>query len=230
MKSLIVAATRFEIQPLLHFLGEKKKSNFRFCSFTRKITTRSALSVDILITGIGMMHTAYYMGKILSEKKYDFVINLGVAGSFDKNLALGDVINIIEDKVADLGAENGKLFLDASELKLMGRNEFTFRVGMIPFLKKIKSLHRLKKVKSITVNKVHGKAESIRQVIKKYHPQTESMEGASFFYVCKNEKIPALQIRSISNYVESRNKKNWKLELAIKNLNNAAMNIITELS
>ena len=45
------------------------------------------------------------------------------------------------------------------------------------------------------------------------------MEGAALHYVCLMEKIPFLQIRSISNYVGERNKRNWNMKEAIANLN-----------
>jgi futalosine hydrolase len=73
-------------------------------------------------------------------------------------------------------------------------------------------------VKGITVNTVHGNSASIKKVKKKFNPDIESMEGAAFFFACQNEKIPCLQIRAISNYVEKRNKKKWKMKLAVKNL------------
>jgi futalosine hydrolase len=61
------------------------------------------------------------------------------------------------------------------------------------------------------------KAENI---IQKYPDvEIENMEGASFFYVCLKENIPFMSIRSISNYVEDRNKDNWKMEEAIESLN-----------
>ena len=47
--------------------------------------------------------------------------------------------------------------------------------------------------------------------------------------VCKNYNIPCIQIRSISNKVEKRNKENWNLPLAIKNLNDTVAQIITAL-
>ena len=58
------------------------------------------------------------------------------------------------------------------------------------------------------------------------NPQIESMEGAAFFYACKIARIPCLQIRSISNYVERRNKASWDILLAIKTLNNEILNLI----
>ncbi len=45
------------------------------------------------------------------------------------------------------------------------------------------------------------------------------MEGAAFHYACLQENIPFLQLRSISNYVEVRDKSKWKIQLAIKELN-----------
>ncbi|WP_207924565.1 hypothetical protein [Pedobacter changchengzhani] len=40
------------------------------------------------------------------------------------------------------------------------------------------------------------------------------------------KEIDCLQIRSISNYVEARNKDNWKVGLAIENLNSWAIDFV----
>ncbi len=52
------------------------------------------------------------------------------------------------------------------------------------------------------------------------------MEGATFFYICTGEKIPFLALRSISNRVEPRNKKNWNIPLALDNLSEKLKEII----
>jgi len=44
------------------------------------------------------------------------------------------------------------------------------------------------------------------------------MEGAAVFYVCLFEKIPFLEIRAISNYVEVRDTTKWDIPTAIENL------------
>ncbi|MDP4809656.1 MAG: hypothetical protein NWR65_00860, partial [Saprospiraceae bacterium] len=73
----------------------------------------------------------------------------------------------------------------------------------------------------ITLNTVTGTQSKADKIIKKYPDvEIENMEGASFFYVCLKEKIPFMSIRSISNYVEDRNKENWKMLEAIESLNN----------
>ena len=51
------------------------------------------------------------------------------------------------------------------------------------------------------------------------------MEGASFFYACEQAGILGIQIRSISNMVERRNKDNWQIGLAIKNLNDTLIQL-----
>jgi futalosine hydrolase len=73
---------------------------------------------------------------------------------------------------------------------------------------------------------VHGYLESIDKIVAKYQPDVESMEGAAFFFSCLQAKIPFLEIRGISNYVEPRNRENWCIGLAIENLNTTVLDII----
>jgi futalosine hydrolase len=55
------------------------------------------------------------------------------------------------------------------------------------------------------------------------------MEGAALHYVCLMEKIPFLQIRSISNYIGERNKKNWNMKESIINLNKELIRLLEQL-
>jgi len=216
MKILLVSATKFEIAPLLKAVrkirSEKNISSYRFGKH----------SIDILITGVGMTATAFHLGKVLS-KKYDLAINAGIAGSFKKNISLGAVVNVVSDCFADLGVEDGEKFLTAKEIGLVA----DCRLQVAGFKNTI--IGALPKVKAITVNTVHGNEASIKKVVKKFNPDIETMEGAAFFFACKSEKIPCVQIRAISNYVEKRNKKKWKMNLAIENLNSALINILTKI-
>jgi futalosine hydrolase len=84
-------------------------------------------------------------------------------------------------------------------------------------------------VKGITVNTVHGNLSSIKNAVKKFRPDIESMEGGAFLFVCKNEGIPCAQVRAISNFVEPRNKKNWNIPLAVENLNRKMIEILEDL-
>ena len=58
-----------------------------------------------------MVATAFALGKHLAINQYDLAINLGIAGSFDRNIALGEVVEITEDTFAELGAEDDEDFI-----------------------------------------------------------------------------------------------------------------------
>jgi futalosine hydrolase len=73
-------------------------------------------------------------------------------------------------------------------------------------------------VNAITVNTATGSETTRDRLVKKFNPDIETMEGATFFYICRREKLPFLALRSVSNIVEIRNKSNWDIKLAIRNL------------
>ena len=171
---------------------------------------------NILITGIGMVNTSIQITKELMQDKYDLVINMGVAGSFSKDYAIGDVVEVLEDNFSELGFENGNNF------GLFSNSEIVTKYS-------VESKTTLQKVKGITVNTVHGNDQSIDEIVNRLNADVESMEGASIFKVCNEFGVSCVQIRAISNNVEKRNKANWNMPLAIHNLNNQVAKIIMEL-
>jgi futalosine hydrolase len=215
MKTLVVAATLAELSPLYAHLGLPGDSFIQTPDF------------DVLITGVGMTATAFSLGRYLNDT-YNLVLNLGIAGSFDRNIALGTVLNITRDVFAELGAEDNNEFLSIDQMGF-GKGLFIPLKSTIIPEKGVTALlvNQLKEVTGITVNKVHGNTKSISEVFERLQPDTESMEGAAVFYCCDQMGLPALQIRSVSNYVEQRNRENWKIGLAIKNLNQWAIDFLT---
>lgn len=220
MNLLITSATWNEIKPLEDFL--------------QKLDEAGRLrehAVEICITGVGGAQTAFHLGKILSTGKWDLAIQFGICGSFKKELQIGSTVNVVEECFSDLGAEDGETFLDIFQIGLHDANKFPFDNGKLLNTSAISfpGLEQLKKAKGISVNKVHGNEQSIQQVSAKYHGEVESMEGAAFFYCCKMSAISFLQVRTVSNFVERRDKNKWDISLAIKNLNEAAKEIIEQL-
>ncbi len=223
MKILIVSATAAEVQLFMQKHGLVDKPVQEFSSGLHTVT--------LLITGVGMTLTAFSMGQLLAKEKYDFAFNAGVAGSFSKNFVIGSVVNVLRDRFADLGAEDDEIFLDVFNLKLADPDEFPFRQGWIYNDSVLQSamLNPLRHVRGITVNKVHGNERSIAGIVSHYEPDIESMEGAAFCYACAVNKIPYLQVRAISNWVEKRNRDNWNIPLAVKNLNEWLLLFLGEL-
>ena len=56
------------------------------------------------------------------------------------------------------------------------------------------------------------------------------MEGAALHYVCLHEKIPFLQLRTVSNYVGERNKTKWNIADAFENLNLELVTLINQIT
>lgn len=216
MKVLLVSATSFEIEPLQAGLRLVKKHEGHITSYTAK-----NLELDVLLTGVGMVATAYWLGRTLASRSYDVAINAGICGSFDRNIPIGVVVNIVEDSFPEMGAEDGEYFLSLIDLDLLGRDEFPFTNGVLENrdLFDHPTLNTLRKVKGITVNKVHGHAASIQKLLKISKPEIETMEGAAFLYACQSIGLKCLQLRAVSNYVETRDKSGWNIPLAIRNLN-----------
>ena len=209
MRVLIVAATFFEVESLRLQVESQSMDH-------------GLWTMDFLITGAGMVATAFALGKHLATNKYDLAINLGICGSFDHTIALGDVLEIIEDDLAELGAEDDADFITIEKL---GFGESSFRASY-----PLPESFGLKKVNAVTVNTVHGNDASIKKLSTRINAQLESMEGAAFFYACHEAGLPCMQIRSVSNYVEKRNRDAWQIGLAIKNLNTFAFKFLQELN
>ncbi len=217
MKILIVSATKNEIEPLLKQLNIVSNNGSSF-----KTTIYKNHSLDIIISGVGMTSTAYYTTKALSQK-FDLILNVGICGSFNKNIELGSVVNIYQDTFSELGAEDDNSFLTLENLNLKGvqtvQNQSVFSN---------KTIDSLPKVNGITVNTSHGNESSIEKVFQLFHPYVESMEGAAFMFVCEKEKATYFQIRAVSNYVEKRNRDSWNIPLSIENLNKKIFEILSE--
>ncbi len=216
MKILVVAATKYEIDLLLGQMEKLTSSDD--ARFIRGVFKN--MEIDFLITGVGMVATSYYSGKVLNES-YDIAFNIGICGSFNSNLEIGTVVNVYEDCFSELGAEDGDTFLSLDELKLDGITKIKNDFGALNV-----EIEKLPKVNGITVNTTHGNEKTIEHVTKRFHPIVESMEGAAFMFACENERIPYVQIRAVSNFVERRNKENWDIPMALKNLNDTFIKIL----
>jgi len=226
MKILLVSASSTEIKGIRDKL-----------TFVNKVTPNltvykyGKLKIDLLITGYGSVFTAYYLTRTLQANSYDLTINAGVAGSFDYFLEQGFVVNVIRDQFADLGFEDKKGFYTLGDKEMLNQDSFPFTGEVMNSLGnfEIEEVDSLIPVKAITVNTIHGSQEKIQRLKAKYKAEIETMDGAAFFYVCLMEKVPFLQIRAVSSFVEIPRVENWYLPVALKNLTKSLMDIFAEL-
>ena len=228
MNVCLVAATAAEIP---FFVSQIPDLQGQIIPGAYTFNYQEVLTLTILITGVGVTHATYQITDVLNKNQFNLCIQAGICGAFDRKILIGEVVEVIAEKNAQTGAEDGDIFLDIFELGLQNKNEFPYKNGWIENeLKPFKSLQKIKSVKAITVETVHGKEESIIRTENKYQPAVESMEGSAFFYCCSMKNIPFIQIRAVSNYVEKRNKTNWNIPLAVQNLNILLEQLLNEIT
>jgi futalosine hydrolase len=209
MQILIVVATNLEIKPFAEIMHKYP-------------------DVKVLTTGIGMVATAFALGKELTVNNYDLVINAGIAGSYNRNINIGEVVNVITDRIVEMGADDGENFIPFNKLDIERLSQSTNDDGFLVNNSIIENqvINNLKKVNGITVNTIQGNENKIKKMVDTFDPDIETMEGAAVFYSCHSMDIPFFQIRAVSNYIEKRNTANWNIKKAIENLNYTLINII----
>ena len=181
-----------------------------------EVVSENIRNFPVLITGVGMVNTAINLTKELIKSDYDLVINMGIAGSFSDDVKIGDVVEVVEDTFSEIGFEDGDKFSEFTDFRI--KTSYS-----------VKSKTNLRKAKGVTINTVHGKEDSITEIVNRINSDIETMEGASVFKVCEELDVSYMQIRAISNNVEIRNKDNWDIDLAIRNLNSEVEKIIDTL-
>lgn len=217
MQYLLIAATVKEVNPFLDHI--KKNSHSKNSS------------IDILITGIGLTATTYSLTKQIQLKRPELVIQAGVGGGLDKKLPLGSVVVVGQETIADQSVIELNRLKTLFDLELLPHDQYPFNKGWLinPYRGMLKKTG-LRIVKSVSVNEITTTEERIRFYKRKFGAEIESMEGAALHYVCLMEKIPFLQLRSTSNYIGERNKKNWNMSASIENLNQALIHILEKAS
>jgi len=218
MTYLLVAATSLEIAPFLDHLRKKEPG------------TAPAYDIDVLVTGIGLTASTHSITRQLLLKKPDMVIQAGVAGCFDRRIALGSVMTIKQDTIADQSVIELNQLKTLFDLKLVPHNQFPFKNGWLvnPHTTLLKKL-KVKPVKGVSVNEITTSPKKVTFYEQNFAPVTESMEGAALHYACLMENVPFLQIRAVSNYIAERNKKNWNMKESIINLNNTLVKLFDVL-
>lgn len=208
-----VTSTIPEIAPLLDFLNKNGEPESLF-SFRYH-----GILIDILPSGIGILHTAYTLMDYLSHRHPNGWIQAGIGGAFDLSLAMGQVYCIESELLIGTGAQdaNGRI-MDPFEMNWLDKNEAPYMDGKLicPYIPDIPGLNI---ATGMTTLHAHGNLTSIENAREHTHGQIENMEGAPFFYISLMKNIPFLSIRAVSNVVETRDKSKWKTDFAITHLN-----------
>lgn len=208
---LLCAATGFEIDPTLEALP------------------RFGGQVEVLVTGVGLMETAWNLAARLATDRPDLLVQAGIAGALDPGQALGDTVLIRRDTVGDLGVEENGQFRSVFALGFGAPDAAPWTGGWLVNDTSLLPLLNLPHCDAVTVNEISTAPGRIRH----YHQlgaRAESMEGAAFHYAALRSGLPFVQLRSFSNAAGVRDKALWRIGPAIENLNTHLINLLTKLS
>lgn len=217
MHILLTAATTFEIQPVTDYLKQPGHQGFSH-------------SINTCITGIGMMATTWQLTQSIRQQRPDYIIQAGIAGSFSPHFPPGRVVIVEREIVGDLGVEENGHFKDVFDMGLQqeGNDPAPAQWLINPVASNWEG-QGLALVRGVTVNEISTRPARIEHFQQNLSATVESMEGAALHYVCLQEDIPFIQLRSISNFVGIRDKQQWKMKEAITALNEQLINIFKTL-
>lgn len=208
---LISAPTSFEVDPLV------RKLESSFGKFEQGSIYTGKTQIKVLVTGPGIPMTTFHLIEGIKSFNPDHLVHIGVAGGKRDVVEIGQTLQVSSDFFGDIGAEGSDgQFLSMYQLGLWQLDQFPMNKGVMynPLVGKTP----LQQVKGITVNSIPGTQMHQQDLSQRGSFEIESMEGASVFYVSLMLGLPFYALRSISNYIEPRNRESWRLDTAIEAL------------
>lgn len=214
MRMLVLAATDMELEKCRNHFQQEGKDNF----------------INFHTIGVGAISAGFHTQMYIGQYRPELVILGGIAGSFDREITLGETFVVQSDVQATVGVEENGIWKDVFDMGFVGKDQFPHQNGFLqnPFLEKY-SVVNLPLVNSISVDEITTNPKRQQAYLDKYNPVLESMEGAAFHFACLHIGVPFLQIRSVSNYVGERDKSKWDFKNALTNLNDKMIDLIENL-
>ena len=161
----------------------------------------------MLVTGIGPVEAAVATARALATATPSAVINAGIGGAFDGRAAVGDAVAIETDHLAELGLEDGTVLGPLpGGARLVSRADSDFVLLEIcrNFGARIGS--------AITVATITSTRARADDLATRFEAEVEAMEGFAVLRAAALAKIPALELRGISNRVGPREESGWDFD------------------
>ena len=145
-------------------------------------------SATVVEIGVGMAAAAATTARALVEHQPQRVVLCGIAGAFDESIAVGEVIEVVSDRVAGLPASFDKIYSHPARTALRA-------------------------VHSLTVSRTGDGVGVVTDSM----PTIEQMEGAAVAAVAEAFGVEYCHLRAISNRV-SDERAAWRIGEAISAL------------
>ena len=170
----------------------------------------SRAGVEVLIGGVGPVDAAARVSRALAQKRYDVVINAGIAGAFRGIANVGDGV-IVGEELMEVNIEGGE------RISLPDGAFIADRVPADAQLIEAITALGFPQLRGITVAQVTA-TDATADRLRARGAEIESMEGFAVLRAAQLAGVPALELRGISNIVGDRDKSEWDFEAGLGGL------------
>lgn len=202
---LVLAATEFE---MMSFKSARLKSDDQ---------------VMMAICGVGPVESAVRVMRLLGDHaaKIKHVVNFGIGGAYQEEgvetgIGLLDICLAESEVLGDYGVCYGNQVKPFADPELTGKIQFTLDKDLLNYARQELNGNNLNFFTGpfVTVNGASGTAERGSFIKKTFNGICENMEGAAIARCCEMFSLPMLEVRVVSNMVEDRPGKAWRLKEA----------------
>jgi futalosine hydrolase len=174
----------------------------------------------VVVAGIGRTNAACLTTEaILTRGPMDAVISAGIAGALPgSGLTIGDVVAAS----ACIYVEEGLITADGfHDMRALGFPLGDFEGNTVPiYTELLQRAHDcgLRTAPIATVATCSGTNEAAAEVVRRTGALAEAMEGAAVVHAARRLKVPAIEIRAISNTTGDRPQQEWDIPRALESL------------
>ncbi|MDX2062902.1 MAG: futalosine hydrolase [Bacteroidia bacterium] len=228
MKVLLVAATRYELTGWADRSTPLPASGNPWLANTYTLTL-AGHPVVCLVTGVGMVNTAFALGAYLSTQPApELLLNVGICGSYGPAHPPGTLVEVREEVYAELGAEDGEQWLDLTALGFAA-----FAHGGEPVYNRLVNptppLPHYPGVRGATLQQVTGHPATHARLVARWQPEVETMEGAAVLQAALQADVPCTCLRAVSNWVAPRSEQPWAPAPALEALRQGVTDLFERL-
>jgi futalosine hydrolase len=181
------------------------------CAVDRELSWWEArTNVDVLVSGVGPVEAACAVANAVAMKRYDLVVDAGIAGAIANSAGIGEGVAVIDDRL-ELTLEDGRA------LSLPPGSPFHDRAESDPRYTAMLQSLGFAALRGVTVCRVTSTDATARRLAEAGF-QIESMEGFAVLRACNRSGVPAVQIRGISNRVGERERSGWNFQAGLDGL------------
>ncbi|MDQ2865409.1 MAG: hypothetical protein M3R51_04230 [Candidatus Eremiobacteraeota bacterium] len=175
---------------------------------------------EVLITGIGPVDAAARVARALEKRRYDAIVNAGIAGALRGVARVGDGV-VVGEEMMEINLENGEKLVvpDAAVVD---------RVPADAHFAEALTAFGFPLLRGITVSRVTT-TEGTAQRLRSLGAEIETMEGYAVLRAAQFAGVPSIEVRGISNILGDRTNSEWSFEHGVAGLRrvlNAALDLL----